>query len=79
MCTVSIYELKAKLSKYISLIESGEEKEIKVTKNGNLVATIIPPEECANILVGSGKDLVKGKSYKVKGKEFDDINSLFGF
>ena len=79
MCTVSIYELKAKLSKYISLLESGKEKEIKVTKNGTFVATIIPPEECKNILVGSGKSLIEGKSYKLKGKEFDDITSLFGF
>ena len=79
MCTVSIYELKAKLSKYISLLETGKEKEIKVTKNGNFVATIIPPKECKNTLVGSGKDLIEGKSYKLKGKEFDDITSLFGF
>ena len=78
MCTVSIFELKAKLSKYISLLETGKEKEIKVTKNGVFVATIIPPNECKKILIGSGRDLIKEKSYKIKGKEFEDINSLFG-
>ena len=77
MCTVSVYELKTQLSKYISMIESGKEEKIEITKNGVPVATIIPKQKQKSI-IGALKHL-NIKECRVDGPEFDDIPGLFGY
>ncbi len=78
MCTVSVYELKTQLSKYISMIESGKEDKIEVTKNGVLVATIIPTKKKKSI-IGIGEGKINCTDYKLDGPEYDDIIGLFGY
>jgi len=41
MKNVSIIELRANLSKYLTLVQHGE--QINVTSKGNLMATLTPP------------------------------------
>lgn len=78
MCTVSVYELKTQLSKYISMIESGKEDKIEITKNGVHVATIVPQKKKKSLIgIGVGKTDIT--DYKLDGPEFDDIPTLFGF
>ena len=78
MCTVSVYELKTQLSKYLAMIESGKEDKIEITKNGNPIATIVPQTKKKTIIgIGVGKTDIK--DYKLDGPEFDDITTLFGY
>ena len=51
--SVSIYELKTQLSKYIALIEQGIEEEIEVTKNGKIVAILASKKEKKPIFNGN--------------------------
>ncbi|MBE6141647.1 MAG: hypothetical protein E7175_02285 [Erysipelotrichaceae bacterium] len=78
MCTVSVYELKTQLSKYISMLESGKEDKIQITKNGVLVATIIPQKKKKSI-IGIGVGKIDCNDYKLDGPEYDDIPVLFGY
>lgn len=74
--SVSIYELKTQLSKYIALIESGKEEEIEITKNGKIVASIIAKKEKRPIF-NAGRELLGDINFIVKGPQYDDINSSF--
>ena len=78
MCTVSIYEAKTQLSKYVALIESGQEKEITILKNGKKVAKIISFEEKECRRLGAGKALSEPKPFVLKD-DHDDIGGLFGY
>ena len=78
MCTVSVYELKTQLSKYLSLLESGKEDKIEVTKNGVPIATIYPQKKKKSI-IGIGVGKIDCKDYKLDGPEYDDVPALFGY
>ena len=78
MCTVSVYELKTQLSKYINMIENGKEDKIEITKNGVPVATIVPKQQKKSI-IGIGVGKIDCSDYKLDGPEFDDIPALFGY
>ena len=75
METVSIYEAKTQLSKYINLILSKEKDSIVITKSGVPVAEIIPFTEKKERRLGAAKGLWKEMSQE----EFNDfdIASLF--
>lgn len=47
---MSIYEAKTNLSKYIELVNSGE--EVSFTNRGKLVARLMPPEAATEIRLG---------------------------
>ena len=74
--SVSIYELKTQLSKYIALIEQGIEEEIEVTKNGKIVAILASKKEKKPIF-NAGKKQLGNLNYVVKDSIYDDINSSF--
>ena len=76
MCSVSIYELKTQLSKYITLIEEGKEEEIEITKNGKVVASIRPKKQKKPIF-NAGKEKLGDIDYVVKGAVYDDIVKSF--
>lgn len=40
MCKVNMYELKTNLSKYINMLEKGEEEEIVIMRYDKMIATI---------------------------------------
>ena len=74
--SVSIYELKTQLSKYIALIEQGIEEEIEVTKNGKIVALLSSKKEKKPIF-NAGKKQLGNLDYVVKDPVYDDINNGF--
>ncbi len=45
MCNVNMYEAKTNLSKYVDMIESGEQKEIFLCRRGKKIAKIVPVSE----------------------------------
>ena len=60
MCTVSVYELRTNLSKYLKSLNT--EEEIIITNNGKVVAKLVPfsqPE--GGIIFGTGKKYLKGR------------------
>lgn len=76
--SVSIYELKTQLSKYITLIEEGKESEIEITKNGKVVACIKSKSEKKPIF-NAGKQMFGNIDYKVNDPAYDDvINAFYG-
>jgi len=70
METVSIYEVKTQLSKYISMLENKEKDSIIITKNGNPVAEIIPFVERKEKRLG----IAKGLWRDVSEEEFNDFD-----
>ena len=77
MRQISIYEAKTQLSKYIALIESGEENEIIILKNGKEVAKIVPSNSNKQRL-GAGLKFSKPLEFKLKD-ENDNFDELFGY
>ena len=76
--SVSIYELKTQLSKYIALLEEGKEEEIEITKNGKVVASILPKRQKRDIF-NVGKELYGDIKIQIKGDMYDDVvNSFYG-
>ncbi|MBE6133720.1 MAG: type II toxin-antitoxin system prevent-host-death family antitoxin [Erysipelotrichaceae bacterium] len=76
--SVSIYELKTQLSKYIALLEEGKEEEIEITKNGKVVASILPKRPKRDIF-NVGKELYGDIKIQIKGDMYDDVvNSFYG-
>lgn len=79
MCIVSMYEAKTNLSKYIEMLEKGEEKEIIVCRYDNKIAKITLYDESEYVdIVGAGKGILKKQDFELK-KGFEDIPELFGY
>ena len=79
MCEASIYEAKTQFSKYVSLIESGEEEEIVILKNGQKVAKLIKyHEENVPVRLGAGLAHHLAKPF-VMDDESDKLGDLFGY
>lgn len=79
MCKVNIYELKANLSKYIELLESGKESEIIISRYDKKIAKItLLADESKKDLIGCGGKKLEGKKFELK-KGFEDIPELFGY
>lgn len=53
MCNVNMYECKTNLSKYVSMIVNGTEKEIIICNKGVPVCRITPLEEEQKIIFGT--------------------------
>ncbi len=77
MYQISIYEEKKHLSNYIALIESGEENEIIILKNGKEVAKIVPGNSNKQRL-GAGLKFPKPLEFKLKD-ENDNFDELFRY
>ena len=72
METVSLYEAKTQLSKYISLLLNKEKESIIITRNGVPVAEIIPYVEKKERRIGIAKGLWKD----VSEEEFNNFDML---
>ncbi|MBQ1423605.1 MAG: type II toxin-antitoxin system Phd/YefM family antitoxin [Lachnospiraceae bacterium] len=55
MTSVSIFEAKANLSKYVSSVASGEESYIIIMKNGKPVAKLVPLDKDTDSRIGMAK------------------------
>ena len=78
MCKVNIYELKTNFSKYIEMLESGEEDEIIICRYDKKIAKISLYKEKRKKLFGRKKGFIEAKDFELK-KGFEDIPSLFGY
>ena len=79
MCTVNIYELKTNLSKYLDMLEKGDEKEIIVCRYDKRIAKIsLYNEKEKKQRFGCAKDTLGGVDFELK-KGFEDIPELFGY
>ena len=78
MLTISVTELRIHLSKYVSMIESGKEEIIQITKNGTPIATMTPYNK-KNSLLGLGVGKSNCVDYRLDGPEFNDIPKEFGY
>lgn len=56
MITVSMFEAKTNLSKYVSSVETNEEPFIIIVRNGKPVAKIVPYDVPVNKRIGIAKD-----------------------
>ncbi|WP_029888451.1 type II toxin-antitoxin system Phd/YefM family antitoxin [Polycyclovorans algicola] len=76
MNPVNILDAKTSLSRLVAAVESGEEKEIIIARNGKPVARLAPLEKRPKVRLG----LYQGR-YKAP-KDFDALNAdvarLFG-
>lgn len=72
METISIYEAKTQLCKYINSIEKKEVDSFVITKNGRPIAQIIPFVERKKRRLGIAKGLWKD----ISENEFDDFDAL---
>ena len=80
MCTVNIYELKTNLSKFIEMLEKGEEDEIVVCRYDKKVAKITLYEmEDVLPLFGCAKGKLPEFDTTDIKKGFEDIPELFGY
>ena len=58
MCTVSVYELRTNLSKYLNALE--QEEEIIITNNGRVIAKLTPFSQSENgIKLGTASKFLK--------------------
>jgi antitoxin (DNA-binding transcriptional repressor) of toxin-antitoxin stability system len=73
MCQVNIFQAKTELSKLISLLESEEEDEIVIARNGKPVARILP-------WVGksAAKRIGVAEGLFVAPDDFDDLDEVIG-
>ena len=80
MCKVNIYELKTNLSKYLDMLQEGEEKEIVICRYDKQIAkiTLLSDEELSKIRCGCGKGIVRDLDFELK-TGFEDIPGLFGY
>jgi prevent-host-death family protein len=78
MATVNMHQAKSTLSSLVKKLETGEEREIVIARNGKPVARLVP--EVAEVDVSKRIGLLKGK-IKVPDSIDDDneaIAELFG-
>ena len=78
MRKVNIYELKTNLSKYLQMLEKGEEDEIVICRYDKKIAKISLCGEKKKKRIGFGDGIVPKKDFELK-KGFEDIPELFGY
>lgn len=78
MIKISVYEAKTQLSKYLSLLANGEEKEIIIMKNGIEVAKLIPSVP-KKIRLGLGLEMFGERHCNIKDPAFEGIEKEFGY
>ncbi|MBE6134680.1 MAG: prevent-host-death protein [Erysipelotrichaceae bacterium] len=78
MCEISVYEAKTQLSKYIALLEKGQEKEIIILKNGKRVAKLVPSLSDSGVRLGAGLLVSEAKPFILKDPAYD-METLFGY
>ena len=80
MRKVNIYELKTNLSKFVELLEKGEEDEIVVCRYGKKVAKLSVYKEKEYVpLWGCGKGILPPCDIENTKDGFEDIPALFGY
>ena len=70
MIEINVYEAKTQLSKYLSMLSSGQEKEIIIMKNGKRIARLIP-EKPMGVRLGAGSYRGEFKDHDLKDPIFD--------
>ena len=78
MSKVNIYELKTNLSKFIDLLEKGEEDEIIVCRYDKQIAKLTLIKDHTKPIFGCGKSIPGINNFELK-KGFEDIPELFGY
>ena len=80
MCTVNIYDIKTNFSKYVEMLEKGDEKEIVVCRYDKKIAKIVPyKNENTKKICGCGKNILPDFDFEDLKKGFEDIPELFGY
>lgn len=79
MCKVNIYEAKTNLSKYVEMLESGQEEEIIITRYDKKVAVLKLYKEKPNKKrLGFGLNKLEKKEFVLKDPS-DKMDELFGY
>ena len=79
MCEINLYEAKANLSKYVSMLVEGKEKDVLILRNGKPVARLIPfEEETKKKRLGAGLLFDDYQPFVVKDAS-DESAKLFGY
>ena len=79
MCKVNIYEAKTNLSKYVEMLESGQEEEIIITRYDKKVAVLkLYQEKTDKIRLGFGLGKIEKKEFVLKDSK-DKMDELFGY
>ena len=79
MCKVNIYEAKTNLSKYVEMLESGQEKEIIITRYDKKVAVLrLYEEKPRKKRLGFGLGKIEKKEFVLKDSK-DKMDELFGY
>lgn len=77
MCNVNMYEAKTNLSKYVDMLERGDESEIFLCRRGKKVAKLVLVEdEPKKSLLGAGVGILPDKPYVLDSDEYG-IDELF--
>lgn len=80
MRKVNVYELKTNISKFLEILEKGEEDEIIVCRYGKKVAKLtVYKEKKYKPLFGCGKGILPPCDIENTKDGFEDIPSLFGY
>lgn len=79
MRKVNIYEAKTNLSKYVEMLESGQEEEIIITRYDKKVAVLkLYKEKPAKKRLGFGLNKLEKKAFVLKDPS-DKTDELFGY
>ena len=74
-----MYEAKTNLSKYVELLESGEESEIYLCRRGKKVAKLILVDEKPHkSLFGAGIGILPNKPYVLDSEEYGIEEMFYG-
>ena len=81
MRSINMYEAKTNLSKYVELLESGNEKEIILCKRGKRIAKIVLiEEEGAKPRLDAAKGFLSALDFDLDNKELnEEIAKEFGY
>ena len=79
MCKVNIYEAKTNLSKYVEMLENGQEEEIVLCRYGKKVAKIVLFEESKETMrLGAAKDVLEQLPFSLEDVD-GEIAKSFGY
>ena len=78
MSKVNIYEVKTNLSKYLAMIENGEEKEIIICRYGKKIARITLYDDKRVKRIGAAKGVLESLPFSLED-EGEEIAKSFGY
>ena len=79
MCEVNMYEAKTNLSKYVEMLERGDENEIYLCRRGKRVAQLVLHNDSAKKpLIGAGKGILPNKPYVLDSDEYGIDEMFYG-